>query len=222
MRMFIFEYMKNIHKLLALLIIICFSCKHEEPMPMIEIYLTNRYINSDEGIPFNETVYWKELDSTERKWYADHYIDSITGRLIYGRGFRANRNDLQDYPFIKNDEILGFHPYEDRIVFDSIVRKRIQYLFPGKRDVQFVLAVDKEPLLTGYFWSGMWSRFPNTYHFYDGTATDIYEVKEKDTAEISYILEYKIPKFRPDTVVKRPAYPLRLINAFKTSNRIRK
>ncbi len=209
--------MNYLHCLLLLLI--CFGCKKEESKPKIEIYLLNKTIESNEGILFSDTPYYANLDSIERKWYQEVRFDTIRNELIYAGKFTAAKDDLQDYPFIKNEEILGFNKEEDILIFDTIVKRRLHFLFPGKQKVQFAIAIDKKPVLFGYIWWGMWSRFPYTYNFY--TSVGDYDFKDKP-GEQSYMLEYGPPKNWGRDQLERPSYNQNLTEAFRLSGRLRK
>ena len=55
-------------------------------------------------------------------------------------------------PFIIDDEVVSFDTSSYKITFTKEAAKRIGELKPGLSvGIPFVLAVDREPILTGYF-----------------------------------------------------------------------
>lgn len=204
------------------LVVMLFGCNKKENDPKIEIYLLKHPVASTEGILFRETVEYKHLDSTEKEWYKDNRIDTITGKFIYGGKFEVIAGDVQSVPFINDDEIHSFDIQKHIITFDSVVIKRIAAYRPPKS--QFVVTINKKPVLMGYFWTGFTSHNPNWYSLW---GSDAYNLDGKNKKQKSLILEFGAPKIvrdqreqRASYNKKRPPYNPELIEAFSKSDRL--
>ena len=203
------------------LFMICLGCKKENH-PKIEVYLLKHPVESTEGVLFRETERYKNLDSVEQRWYKDSRGDTLSGEIIYGGKFDATTEDIQSLPFIIDEEIHEFDIKNDIITFDSIVIKRIETHKPSKS--QFVITIDKEPVLTGYFWTGFNSRIPSWYTLY---GTDSYGLKVTDEKYKRVMLEFGAPKLvtklkhrRESFDRPRPPYPQELIEALRSTGRL--
>lgn len=155
--------MKKIYKLLLLMLLVCFSCKKEEPRPKIEIYLLDKKIEPTVGIWLKETEYYENLDSIEKSWYGNRRVDTIAKEIIDGAEFEVTGKDIPAKPFIADNEIKKFDLKKNIITFDYIVVQRLKNLRPHIDNTQFVITLNKKPLITGYFWSTISSQTCNWY-----------------------------------------------------------
>ena len=201
-------------------LLVCVGCGKEGPKPKIEIYLLNKVVESNECVRFRETSFYTRLDSIHKKWYGDRYIDTISEEFMDGPKFEVEKEDLEIMPFIKDTEILAFNAEMSVITFDSIVRKRLRELHPEiSQGKQFAITVDKEPVLTGYFWNLLSSQ---TCHWYSIYNVDINDLNINGDLTQSYWIghfndgHYLIKEQKS----KRPPYPKELIEAFRASGRL--
>lgn len=199
------------------LLMICLGCK-KETHPKIEIYLLKHPVESTEGIPYVDSEEYKQDNnkSYDPIWLETARYDTVYKRTLWGGDFSAGKEDLENNPFIKDDEILNFDSQKDIIVFDSNVVKRIEKI--GRRKAQFVITIDKKPMLCGYFWTAMISSYPQSFYIYD---YDAYDLKEKNGNEKSYMIEFENAKFREiPSDKKRPPYNPKLIEALRSTGRL--
>lgn len=143
--------MNKLLPLLSFLFLVFVSC--EKPKrDTIEIYLTKERIPNKDGIPFLEYLKLRNWDlseidtSLERSKYTT--FDSLNKRTIYLGNFHFKKNDLQEQPFITNEEILGFDEENMKIIFAENIIEKFPEL-PHKS--QFVLTINKKPVMNGYF-----------------------------------------------------------------------
>ena len=66
--------------------------------------------------------------------------------------FYANSNDLLDTAFIKDSEIISYDSSTFKLKVTKSASLKIAYLEPPiPKGIQFVITVNKEPVLNGYF-----------------------------------------------------------------------
>ena len=66
--------------------------------------------------------------------------------------FEVNKENLPTMPFINDDELVLFDTSSNKITFAKEAAKRIGTLKPSLPvGIPFILTVDREPVLTGYF-----------------------------------------------------------------------
>jgi hypothetical protein len=76
----------------------------------------------------------------------------LTTKGNISKEFEVKKKDLPSMPFINDDEIVLFDTSTYRITFLKVAAKRISALKPSlPAGIPFVLTVDREPILTGYF-----------------------------------------------------------------------
>jgi hypothetical protein len=206
--------------ILPLLILLCISCKQE---PKIEIYLLKERVEFYEGVPILEAEKFKD-----RREYIladglqDSRWDTIENRFVFAGEFNVAPNQLEDKPFISDEEIRRFYKRDNAIVFDSILNQKIKNLKPHMRTgVQFALTVDQKVVLTGYWWSTFSSYWCDTYHIYTSPNSSFPESPDvpKEDEEVLYFIDYG--SFAPEHKKKeRPPYPPQLIEAFRSSGRL--
>src|SRR5690606_18094592 len=94
-----------------LLLFVLYSCqkKHQD---VIEIYLTKERIPHKVGVPFEEIPKYVDIDLTDPVFGRyDHFFvsyDTISKDFVFLGEFDIRRENLEEEPFITNDEILGF------------------------------------------------------------------------------------------------------------------
>lgn len=115
--------MKKLFPFLLLLISLI-SCqkKHQD---VIEIYLTKERIPNKVGIPIQE--YWtlNKMEQKELEFHPDKFefmtVDTIQDQLIELGAFNFEIADLEQSPFITNEEILGFDNERAELFFKNQV-----------------------------------------------------------------------------------------------------
>lgn len=159
--------MKHLFPYLLLLFVLN-SCQKKN-QDIIEIYLTKERIPHKVGVPFEEIPKYVDIDLTDFGFgrYDNYFVsyDTIKKDFIYLGEFELKKEDLEDEPFITNDEILGFDFEKSNV----IVSGSSYYKFSDKRIrnlSQFVICINKEPVINGYFLSGMSSVYFDWYAMY--------------------------------------------------------
>ena len=128
------------------------SCVEKENTDKkIEIYLTNKRIESYEGIkPENLKDTTKFKDLLERFNKIAIKLDTINNDIIFAGAFNANDEDLDVKPLINSNEILMFDFTSSKIIMKESVVKKIKDLDWKMGDDfgrQFVLCINKKPVL---------------------------------------------------------------------------
>jgi hypothetical protein len=158
------------------------SCNNTEKKnsPNIEIYLTKNRIQSNQGIEINS----KNIDSFGYKKVADRFdfdivrLDTMNSALIFAGEFVADKKDLNSEPLLSNKNILEFNSQNGFLKVDSIGAKKIKGIDAKGYGTQFVLTINKEPKLFGYFYSYPFSYYCHTYNY--------------DYVQTSLITEFKL------------------------------
>lgn len=205
-------------RILAILLLLCIGCKQEENKPKIEIYLLKHPVASTEGIPYIDSEEYKlEGGEYDPAWLEIARYDTIYQQILHGGKFVASVSDLQDHPFINNEEIKYFNPTHHCIILDERAESRIQKLLPAASKPQFAITVNKKPLFFGYFWTTMVSSTPYSFYIYDDES---YNFKDKE-GEKTFKIEFRYAEFsgKSDSSI-RPSYPPELIEAFRSSGRL--
>ena len=216
--------------LLYFLLLLCFGCKKDNK-PKVEIYLLKHVINSFEGQAVVETDIYKALPDSVKKRsdlvaLEQSQYSAIDTQFIYGGDYNVKLSDLKIEPFITDDEILSFDTENNKLVFDSIAANRIYQLEPNMiKGVQFVITVDKKPVLNGYFWSLHSSYSCNSYciyyispKYFEEFGNERFLDKSKDK-ERSFEIFYNLNS-RLSVKKQRPPYPPKLLEALRQTNRL--
>lgn len=143
-----------------------FSCKEKNS---IEIYLLNKRKENIHGI--NTSLSKKYLAKNyksfiDNKYYEFITVDTINDKIFYADEFNVENKDLLETPFISDSEIKGVDTLNGYIYFNkSASRKIISLVKPHNllKGTQFVLTVNKNIALKGYFWA---SKSPQGTDYY--------------------------------------------------------
>ena len=162
------QFMENrISKIFFLLFLFFISC--EEKSNIIEIYLTKKRIESYDGVPLKIGIKDIKIIEKIRETYGeDIRIDTIKNQPIYMGHFMIEEKDLEEKPFITNNEILGIDFKNSKIHFRESVTKKIYNSIPNWKKnnffgKQFALCNNGKIILTGYFINSMSKYHSNTY-----------------------------------------------------------
>src|SRR5690606_23732456 len=107
-----------------LLLFVLYSCQKRQ-QDVIEIYLTKERIPNKAGISIQE--YWtlKKMEQKELEFHPDKFefmtVDTIHNQLIELGAFNFQIADLEQFPFITNEEILGFDDERAELFFKNQV-----------------------------------------------------------------------------------------------------
>ncbi len=152
-----------------LLFLLVFTSCQKKSQDVIEIYLTKERIPHKVGVPFDEMPKYIDVDLIDGVFgrYDNYFIsyDTIKKDFIFLGDFEVKKEDLEEKPFITNDEILGFDFKKSNVV----VSGNSYYKFSDKRIgnlAQFVICINKEPVINGYFLSEMSSVYFDWYAMY--------------------------------------------------------
>lgn len=110
---------------------------------VIGILLYSVFITSQQGGPKIEIYLLKSRLPA---------IDNENWPSFAVKHFTATKNDLQDSAFILDTEILSYDSTRCNIGITKSAALKISSLKPGiPQGIQFVLTIDKEPVLQGFF-----------------------------------------------------------------------
>jgi len=158
------------------------SCKktNKEQIDLndIEIYLPKKRIESYEGVYYKDiikdTVLLKQLKHRLRGEFlridTTNFKDIDTlkiplNKYIFAGHYSVKNNDLEKTPFITNDEIIGFNLNNSEIVLSNSAAKKLTKFHPMSHfGEQFVITVNKKPVLNGYLYNFAFSYYVNTFH----------------------------------------------------------
>lgn len=205
-------------KILSILLFVSFlfSCKNHEEN--IEIYLLKNRVRTTEGIPVLEYVKLKNIKYNKNlENVKDCNYDSISKQFIYGGKFTVNKENLESKPLITDKDILKLNLKKSEFIFSEIGKQKITQLKPNmKSGIQFVICVNKQPYLTGYFRSNISSNIYNwNYIGYDYFEHKIATIHDKD-----FVIRQNegYEKWKP-TLCNLNQYS-ELVSAFRNTNRI--
>lgn len=194
-------------------LLILSSCQQKN-QDVIEIYLTKERIPNKVGIPIQEYFRINNFDLSEVERYPEKYefmtVDTTNQQLIDLGNFNFEIKDLEQYPFITNDEILGFDVERAELILKNEVVDKFSKL---KYNTQFVLFINKKPVINGYLETGFSSRlFNNTY-------VGFYITPDKDIKSDFFSLNlmygnYEIKSIVPDFKILNPEF----YQTFQTRN----
>lgn len=197
--------------ILPLLILLCISCKQE---PKIEIYLLKERVEFYEGVPILEVEKFKD----DKQHIINEYLhksrwDTIKDDFIFMGKFNVMPKDLQNEPFIRDNEIVSLNLKEDFLNLDATAVKKFTMLDNDMRyGTQFVIVVDDKALLTGYFLNYFSSYWCHTFHI-------LYTSSPDNTNKNSSFEIFEGP-IKYTCGINKPDYPKELIEAFRSSGRL--
>lgn len=185
----------------------------------IEVYLYKEFITPENNIELKKSEYYKENKNGELKDLDENYLNSLAFDTIekkivtkYG-GFKSKINSIETTPFIKNNEIQFFRNFKDStttLVLNKKIRIEDKKYWGGKFHLrQFVILVNKKPILNGYLFCSMASSVC------ENTNVLIYEPAEFKNKLL--LLDFSNRKITNINLKKE--YP-ELYQAFKNSNRL--
>jgi len=190
--------MKKLFPYLIFLLILS-SCQKKN-QDVIEIYLTKERIPHKIGIPFHEMSKYIDIDITDNGFgrYDNFFVsyDTIGKDFIFLGEFDIKRENLEEEPFITNDEIIGFDFEKSNLILSGKSYEKFSSEIPPLS--QFIVCINNKPTIGGYLLSPMSSAYLENYAIYYFNYTKEYK---KDTIELSLFLGKKfegveIPEFK--------------------------
>jgi len=116
----------------------------------IEIYFYKEPILPENCVWYRDSKYYKNERFDFNKEYG--IVDTIKNRISHGAYFKNNLSKIESKPFINNNEISLINNLKTSFVINKIIKiQNTNYyrrLFNLK---QFVLLLNKKPILNGYF-----------------------------------------------------------------------
>lgn len=193
-----------------------FSCENHKEK--IEVYLLKNRVQTTEGMTVLEYVKLKKIkyDSNIEN-IKDCIYDSISKQLIYGGKFSVDKENIETKPLITDEDVLKLNLKKSELILSEIGRNRITQLKPNMKDgIQFVICVNKQPYLTGYFRSNISSNIYNWnyigYDYFDHKIATIHDknfvIRQNDGYE----------KWKP--ILCNLNQYTKLVSAFRNTNRI--
>lgn len=193
-----------------------FSCINQEEK--IEIYLLKNRIRTNEGIPVLDYVKLKKIKQDKNlENIMECNFDTLSEKLIFGGKFNANKENIENEPFISDEDILKLNLERSELVLTNIGRQKIAQLKPNmKYGIQFAICVNKKPLLTGHFRS-IYSSYIQSWNY---ISYDHYNKEKRLDKDMNFVIRQNkdYEKWEP-ILTDLKEYP-ELINAFKKSNRL--
>lgn len=200
---------------MSLIFLLAISC--QEKKDKIEIYLLNKRILSSEGIPFSEMSVFDSLSKEAKVKYKDFTYNIIDSCLVYAGKFEVKTSDINEKPLVEDDEIISLNLKNNELVLNEKGDEKVKRIKPDNiKGTQFVICVNKEPVLTGYFKSNFSSFYPSwnfiSYSYEDNDGLNYgKQIKLKYTLEKCENRDFKLLNLQD--------YP-ELIQAFKNTNRL--
>ena len=185
----------------------------------IEVYLYKEFIPYTNCIKFNQSKYYKKnidhLFVIEDK----NYIDTLTLKITDGSKFPISLNKINSKPYLTNISIKKFHIKSNYIEIEKLDYIRLFKWKKNDSPKQFVLLLNKKPILNGYLFNAIYS-----YKIHDIML--LYSVSSNKTSK-DFPLKSKsliVPKLYlaniyPNYINLKKDYP-ELYHAFKNSNRL--
>ena len=142
--------------------LILLSCKSDTK---IDFYLTESWIETEQGIKVNEENIEKlGLKQLENRFDFDIVrYDTIKSDLIFAGSFIADKTELQKKTLITNKHISSFDLNNGLFELNSSGVERLSGLKFDHYGRQFVLFINNEPIIYGYFFPTIFSYWCDTY-----------------------------------------------------------
>ncbi len=208
--------MKHFTLKISLIFFILSSCNNENDK--IEIYLTEKQIETKEGIPIEIAFKGNKSAEYTLERYKNKSVryDTIKKDFVYFGKFKAEKKDLQKKPIIEDAEIIGYDLKNSLIYLSESGMKKISKLHLNEKDNygrQFVVCINNKPYIFGYFVNELTSFWPNTYEI--GFIPNVDRSTKNPKEKYDYIFTFG-KKFRSLDSLNETE----LIKALKLSNRI--
>ncbi|MGV7105853.1 hypothetical protein [Flavobacterium sp. U410] len=113
-------------------------------------------------------------------------FDTVHNDIIFAGAFDIEDGDLEKTPLINDDEILKFDFNTSQIFMTGSVVNKIKNLdwkMKNNFGRQFVLCINKKPILNGYFYNSSSSYLSNTYQIF----IDDYKMNKSEVAYKIYL-----------------------------------
>lgn len=124
----------------------------------IEVYLYKEFIMPENCIPLKESEYYKSSRNIDLKSIDENYLNRLTFDTVKNEicvkhtGFKNRLNLIESKPFIKNEEISLLNNLKTTFIFSKNIKiKNTDYYRKIFNTRQFVLLLNKKPILNGYF-----------------------------------------------------------------------
>jgi hypothetical protein len=155
------------------------------------------------GFLLSNSGYGQTLTPKIEIYLLNHFVQPDKGT----KRFTATDSDLQEKPLIEDCQIIGYDTIKFEYTIDTLVCSRLSTLNPSLPiGIQFVITVDRKPVISGYFWNPVSSFGCDWYNI---PVICKQEIKiDKGLPEYSYT---DIPEMRNDS---------RLVDALIKSNRL--
>lgn len=188
---------------------------HKSEQHSIEIYLLKDRVNTNEGVSLEKIKGFPEIDTIALKEMPKTVkYDTLNKEFIYAGSFHVNKNQIESTPLIKNEDVLGLNIDNSEIKLSAEAANKIIALKPSMKDgIQFVITDNKNPVMTGYFWS--------SYSSYGSTWNNI---EYDHTKKVDKPIFLRMYKGHGINAAKRETIPFSdfkdLVNAFSQSDRL--
>lgn len=208
--------MKKLNLTLILLIVISITaCKKSNER--IEIYLLKERKLCAEGTPFLKLKMADTLNQEIRESLKYSSYDEKDSTFIFSGKFIAEKKDLNEKPLIADQDILSLNLKTNEIKFSQSGIIKIRSIKPNfKYSTQFVICVNDEPQLTGYFMN-VFSSYPPSWNYI--LYSNQNQIEDMQTEKHFYIEQNnEFKNFKP-YLTDLKLYP-KLVNSFENTNRL--
>lgn len=182
----------------------------------IEVYLYKEFITPEHNIPLKESEYYRINKNSELKDIDEVYLnrlafDTIKKKIVVKHGgFKNKLNLIESKPFINNNEIICFQntakPLSTAIISKKkILPKVINYKIWDNHLKQFVILVNKKPIINGYLYCVLSSSICENTNILIYTKDELILLNFKDRNLTNINLQKDYPE---------------LYQAFKNTNRL--
>nr|WP_317632025.1 hypothetical protein [uncultured Flavobacterium sp.] len=136
------------------LINIIMSCNHKDH-EVIEFYLLKNRKKNIEGFELKDVQnYIKKNDINLSEFSEPSTFDTISNKMIFASNFEYSIDDLESKAFIADQDILSLNTKKGTIKFSNNGARKIFDINPNFRNgEQFVITINKVPVLNGYFYN---------------------------------------------------------------------
>lgn len=173
-------------KYLPLIFLFFISCSKQEHM--VEIYLLKSRAKNKIGISCDEFKKIKNSEGlTESNIGRFSTIDTINKKIIFAGEFDIYNSNLEDKPFIEDNEFEYLDLKNNKIKFsESAVEKILSLKASMREGIQFVVTDNKKPVFGGYFWNSF-SSFGSDWN----CISFVHDIKERPEKEKFNHILYK-------------------------------
>ena len=102
------------------------------------------------GILLSNSAYGQNVTPKIEVYLLNHFVLSENGT----KRFNVTDSDLQENPLIEDYQIIRYDTLKFEFTIDTLVCSKLSSLNPSLPiGIQFAITVDRNPVISGYFWN---------------------------------------------------------------------